>query len=177
MEPSDVTAMLARTPGVLEAQLAQLPPEWIHRNDGPDTWSAYDILGHLVHGEREDWLPRTRIILEHGPSRPFESFDREAMRAGPEVESPDILLARFRLMRTANLAELTGLGLRPSDMDRRGTHPELGEVSLGQLLATWVVHDLTHVAQVGEVLARRYREAVGPWRAYLPALDRAAEAE
>jgi hypothetical protein len=176
MDLSEVTSTLGRTPAVLDAMLAGLPAEWLHRTDGPGTWSAYDIVGHLVHGEATDWMPRARMILEHGPTRAFEPFDREAML---ESESEDIavVLDRFRSARAAGLAKLSSLNLTAADLQRRGRHPELGEVTLGQLLATWLAHDLTHVAQVGEVLARRYREEVGPWRAYLPALDRTVTAE
>jgi uncharacterized damage-inducible protein DinB len=176
MDANEVTSVLARTPAVLESMLLGLPEEWVHRTDGPGTWSAYDIVGHLLHGEGANWLSRTHMILQLGPSRPFEAFDREAMLRA-EREPIGDLLARFRATRTASLDELTALGLTASDMDRRGLHPEFGEVSLGQLLATWVAHDLTHLGQVGEVLARRYRDEVGPWRAYLPALDRTADAE
>lgn len=169
--------MLARTPRVLDALLAGLPPEWLHRTDGPGTWSVYDIVGHLLHGEATNWLPRVRMIVQHGGTgRPFESFDREAMLR-EDREPPAVLLTRFEAARQASLDELSSLGLTSGDVGRRGLHPEFGEVTLGQLLATWVAHDLTHVAQVGEVLARRYRDDVGPWRAYLPALDRVAEAE
>jgi DinB superfamily len=176
MELPEAILMLGRTPTVLEGLLADLPTEWVHRNDGPGTWSAYDIVGHLLHGEQTDWLPRTRMILEHGTDRPFEPFDRQTM-LGWEREPVTALLDRFQAARVAGLAELTSLRLTTADLDRRGRHPEFGEVTLGQLLSTWVAHDLTHLAQVGEVLARRYREDVGPWRAFLPALDRAADAE
>ena len=181
MDLSEATTVLSRTPQVLETLLTGLPPAWLHRDDGPGTWSAYDIAGHLAHGESADWLPRTRMILEHGATRQFEPFDREAMLAATDkggAEEPiEVRLARFRAAREAGLRELAGLGLTADDLDRRGLHPAFGEVTLGQLLATWVAHDLTHLAQIGEVLARHYREAVGPWRAYLPALDRVAEAE
>ncbi|MCI0686562.1 MAG: DinB family protein [Sporichthyaceae bacterium] len=176
MELAQATAMLARTPKTLETLLTGLPPEWVHRNDGPGTWSAYEILGHLLHGEATNWLPRARMILEHGADRPFEPFDRLAMLTW-ERGPVDALLTRFTEARRASLDELSSHDLSASDLDRRGRHPEFGEVTLGQMLATWVVHDLTHLAQVGEVLARRYRDDVGPWRAYLPALDRVAEAE
>jgi uncharacterized damage-inducible protein DinB len=176
MNLSETRAMLARTPATLDALLTDLPTVWLHRNDGPGTWSAYDIVGHLVHGEATDWLPRTRMILAFGPDRPFEPFDREAMLR-EEREPVAALLARFRDARAASLDELDSLRLTEADLDRRGQHGELGEVTLGQLLATWVAHDLTHLGQVGEVLARHYRDDVGPWRAYLPALDRVAEAE
>jgi DinB superfamily len=176
MELSETTSMLARTPAALDTLLAGLPPGWLHREDGPGTWSAYDIAGHLLHGEATDWLPRTRMILEHGTARPFERFDREAM-LGRDREPVAELLDRFRAARRANLDALAALGVTPADLDRRGLHPELGEVTLGQLLATWLAHDLTHLAQIGEVLAGRLRDGVGPWRAYLPALDRTAPAE
>lgn len=176
MELPEIVILLGRTPSVLEALLTDLPEEWLHRNDGPGTWSAYDIVGHLLHGEATDWVPRTRVILEHGTARPFEPFDREAM-LGQEREPVTVLLNRFQAARAAGLAELSSLQLTAPDLDRRGRHPELGEVTLGQLLATWVTHDLTHLAQIGEVLARRYRTDVGPWRAFQPALDRTADAE
>jgi hypothetical protein len=176
MELTEATSMLARTPAVLDSLLSGLAPEWLHRDDGPGTWSAYDIVGHLIEGEAGNWLPRTRMILRHGTGRTFEAFDREAM-LGRDREPVGAVLDRFRAARRASLDELSSLGLTEDDGDRRGHHPELGEVTLGQVLATWVAHDLTHVAQVGEVLARRYREDVGPYRAYLPALDRVAPAE
>jgi hypothetical protein len=176
MEPREATSILARTPEVLDTLLAGLPRQWGHRTDGPGTWSAYDIVGHLCLGEAFDWLPRARMILEHGATRPFEPFDRTAMLR--QTEGPiEVVLDQFRAARTASLDELASLGIGADDLDRRGLHPDLGEVTLGQLLATWVVHDLTHLAQIGEVLARHYRDEVGPWRAYLPALDRSAEAE
>ena len=176
MELAEATGVLTRTPGVLTALLADLPAAWLHRTDGPDTWSAYDIVGHLLHGEATDWVPRARMILDHGTGQPFVPFDRDAMLAAPR-EPVDALLDRFREARADSLAQVESLHLSASDLDRRGLHPELGEVTLAQLLATWVAHDLTHLAQIGEVLAPRYREDVGPWRAYLPALDRVAEAE
>jgi hypothetical protein len=176
MNLAEITAMLARTPATLDALLTGLPTEWLHRNDGPGTWSAYDIVGHLTHADVTDHLPRTRMILEFGSDRPFEPFDREGMLREERVPV-ETLLARFRSARIAGLAELGSLGLTDADLDRHGRHPEFGEVTLGQLFATWVAHDLTHVGQVGEVLARHYRDEVGPWRTYLPALDRVAEAE
>ena len=176
MELSEATAILARTPRVLDTLMSGLPPEWIHRNDGPGTWSAYDILGHLLHGDDTNWLPRTRMILRHGAERAFEPFDREAMLRQQREPVAD-LLVRFAAIRETSLDELSSLRLGPGDLDRHGQHPEFGVVTLGHVLATWVAHDLTHLAQIGEVLARRYRDDVGPYRAYLPALDRTAEAE
>lgn len=176
MELLDAVAVLGRTPDVLDALLVGLPQDWVGRDDGPGTWSAYDIVGHLIHGDDTDWLPRTRLIIDYGTERTFEAFDREGMR-GNTPEPFGVLLDRLRTGRRARLQELAALDLVPSDLERRGLHPDLGEVTLGQLLATWAAHDLTHIAQIGEVLARRYRDDVGPWRAYLPALDRTADAE
>jgi uncharacterized damage-inducible protein DinB len=176
MELAEATAILARTPDVLAALLSGLPDGMVHRDDGPGTWSAYAIVGHLMHGDATNWIARTRMILDHGPERSFEAFDREAMLREEPVPVPE-LLDTFRRARSESLHDLAGLALSEADLDRRGRHPEFGEVTLGQLLAAWVAHDLTHLAQVGEVLARNYRTAVGPWRAYMPALDRVAAAE
>ncbi|HYN96681.1 MAG TPA: DinB family protein [Pilimelia sp.] len=177
MNLPEPTPTLARTPAVLTALLTGLSPDWLRRDDGPGTWSAYDIVGHLLHVEEADWVPRIRLILRHGTARPFQPVDREAMLAHREREPAEALLARFQAARHASLADLSSLDLTAADVDRRGLHPDLGEVTVGQLLATWVAHDLTHLAQIGEVLARRYADDVGPWRAYLPALDRTAAAE
>jgi uncharacterized damage-inducible protein DinB len=176
MELADATSILARTPDVLIALLSGLPEEMVHRDDGAGTWSAYAIVGHLAHGDATNWIARTQMILNHGGERAFEPFDRVAMLRD-EVRPAAEVLARFRDTRTVALGELAALGLKEADLGRRGRHPEFGAVTLGQLLASWVAHDLTHLAQIGEVLARNYRTAVGPWRAYMPALDRVAEAE
>lgn len=176
MDLPGTQTLLARTPDVLETLLRGLPPEWLHRADGPGTWSAYDVVGHLVHAEATNWLPRVRMILAHATGRSFDPFDREAMLRW-ERESADALLARLRAARRASLDELSSLSLTPDDLERPGSHPQLGVVTLGQVLAAWVAHDLTHLAQVGEALARCYRDDVGPYRAFMPALDRVAEAE
>jgi uncharacterized damage-inducible protein DinB len=176
MDPQDAAGMLARTPAAVEAMLAGLPDGWLHRDDGPGTWSAYDILGHVLHGDETNWLPRIRMAREHGTARTFQPFDREAMLTAPR-EPVAGTLARFREIRRRSLDALASLELTAADLDRRGLHPEFGEVTVGQVLATWVAHDLTHLGQIGEVLARRYRAEVGPYRAYLPALDRVAQAE
>lgn len=176
MDLPDATMMLSRTPRVLDTLLAGLPPEWLHRDDGPGTWSAYDIVGHLLHAEATNWLPRIRTTLEHGGGRSFAPFDREAMLSW-DHEPVDRLLDRFQAARAASVDELSTTGLTVADLQRRGRHPEMGEVTVGQVLASWVAHDLTHLAQIGEVLARRYREDVGPYRAFMPALDRVAEVE
>jgi uncharacterized damage-inducible protein DinB len=176
MDLAETTRVLARTPNVLDTLLRGLPPVWLHRADGPGTWSAYDIVGHLVHAEATNWLPRVRLILAHGPDRSFDPFDREAMLTW-ERESAEALVERLRSARRASLEELSSLGLTADDLDRRGSHPEMGEVTLGQVLAAWMAHDLTHLAQIGEALARCYRDEVGPYRTYMPALDRVVEAE
>jgi hypothetical protein len=164
--------VLERTPRVLRALLAGLPEAWVRAHEGGETWSPFDVLGHLIHGERTDWIPRAQIILQHGAARTFESFDRFAQFEASRGQSPGELLDTFEELRRENLERLRGLGLRAEDMARKGKHPELGEVTLGQLLATWAAHDLSHVAQVAEAMARQYRDAVGAWRAYLPVLDR-----
>lgn len=168
--------MLARTPAALSALLSGVPTTWLVRNDGPGTWSAYDIVAHLLNGEVANWLPRTRMILREGTDRVFEPFDRQPTE-DPGQQLVESLLARFRAARQASLDELASLGVAADDLLRRGRHPEFGEVTLGQVLATWVAHDLTHLAQAAETLARYYRDEVGPYRAYLPALDRVADAE
>ncbi len=163
----EATAVLARTPAALDALLRGLPDGWISANEGPKTWSPFDVVGHLIHGERTDWIPRARIILEQGESRPFDKFDRFAQFAAFEGRSIDSLLDEFAAVRAANLRTLAGFRLTEGDLERRGRHPELGVVTLRQLLATWVAHDLDHVMQISRVLARGYADEVGPWRAYL----------
>jgi DinB superfamily len=164
------TALLARTPATLDAWLRGLPESWVRGTEGTDTWSAFDIVGHLIEGERSDWLPRARIILEHGESRPFDPFDRFAQANENESRSLDQLLDEFASARKASLADLNGMNLKASDLQRQGRHPALGVVTLSELLATWTVHDLTHLHQLSRVIARQYGEAVGPWSAYLGVL-------
>jgi hypothetical protein len=163
--------LLERTPAALTALLAGLPEPWIRGDDGPQTWAPFDVVGHLIHGERTDWLPRARIVLEHGPAQPFEPFDRFAMLNADRGATMGELLETFAALRALNVASLRGLALQEADLDRRGTHPEFGAVTMRQLLATWVVHDLSHLAQIAEVMARQYRAEVGPWGAYLPVLE------
>ena len=165
-------AVLERTPRTLEALLDGLGPEWTEANEGPDTWSPYVIVGHLVHGERDDWIPRARLILEQGPNRRFTPFDRFAQFRESEGKSLAALLGEFAHLRAANLAILRGWALTDVQLALEGEHPEFGAVTLRQLLATWVAHDLSHVAQATRVMAKQYRDAVGPWRAYLPVMDR-----
>jgi hypothetical protein len=164
--------ILGRTPATLTALLSGLPDEWVASNEGPDTWSPFDVVGHLIHAEKTDWLPRAKIILEHGEGRAFEPFDRFAMFDSSRGKTLDELLDTFGRLRGESLRELGGLNVTPELLGRRGSHPELGAVTLGQLLSTWVVHDLGHVAQVARVMAKQYGDAVGAWRAYLPVLSR-----
>jgi hypothetical protein len=163
-------ALLSRTPSSLNALLRDLPQDWTLGNEGPKTWSPYDIVGHLIHGERTDWMPRTRMILEKGESRAFDPFDRLAQERESQGKTLPALLDEFARARAENLDALRALKLKPSDFDRRGRHPALGAVTLAQLLATWAVHDLTHLHQLSRVMAYQYREIVGPWSEYLGVL-------
>ena len=159
--------VLERTPGTLSALLRGLPPAWTAVNEGPDTWSAYDVIGHLVHGERTDWIPRARMVLERGPSRTFDAFDRFAQFEESKGRSLEQLLDEFAAARAASLAALDGLHLAPEKLALQGRHPAFGLVTLAQLIATWTAHDLDHVIQVSRVMAKRYAADVGPWREYL----------
>lgn len=162
--------VLRRTPAVLRTWLADLPAPWISATEGRDTWSPYDVVGHLIHGERTDWIPRAEHILRHGDSVPFPSFDREAMFEASRGRSLAELLDRFDELRRESLRRLEALRLTEADLSRRGLHPELGPVTLGQHLATWVAHDMSHLGQVVRTMARQYSDAVGPWKAYLSIL-------
>jgi hypothetical protein len=166
----EAIALLTRTPASLDALLRGLPDTWVRCNEGEDSWSAFDIVGHLIYGERTDWMARARMILEHGESRAFEPFDRFAQFKESEGKSLGQLLDEFSRLRKQNLAELHALNLNSEILARRGKHPALGAVTLSQLLATWAVHDLTHLHQLSRVMAHQYREAVGPWSAYLGVL-------
>jgi hypothetical protein len=164
-------ALLTRTPAVLNALLRDLPEGWTLRNEGENTWSPFDVIGHLIHAERTDWMPRARIILQFGESRTFEPFDRRGHERESQGKSPGQLLDEFAHLRSENLAELRALNLRQEDLARRGRHPTLGVVTLSELLATWAAHDLTHVHQISRVMAHQYREAVGSWSKYLGVLQ------
>jgi len=168
---ADIIAVLTHTPATLDALLHGLPDTWVRGNEGKDTWSAFDIVGHLIYGERTDWMPRVRIILQNGEARPFDPFDRFAQFKESEGKSLEELLDDFARLRRENLAALQALNLQPTDFTRRGKHPALGVVTLSELLATWAVHDLTHVHQLSRVMAHQYRDAVGPWSAYLGVLQ------
>ena len=165
----DAVALLERTPASLTALLAGLPDRWIRATEGDGTWSPYDVIGHLIHGERTDWIPRARHILA-GERKPFEPFDRTAQFTESQDRNLTDLLETFAELRRENIASLIEMKLTTEDFDRRGVHPELGEVTLGQLLATWVAHDLDHIAQVARTMAKVYTETTGPWSAYLSIL-------
>lgn len=163
-------ALLERTPATLAAQLDGLPEVWSDSNEGPQTYSAFDVVGHLIHGERTDWMVRARIILDHGEARPFDPFDRWAQSRANAGRPLGALLEEFAQVRRENLVQLRAWSLGAEQLDRRGMHPALGTVTLRELLATWVVHDLTHLHQVARVMAHQYRGEVGPWSAYLGVL-------
>jgi hypothetical protein len=169
----EALAVLERTPQVIASLLHGLPSSWLDVAEGPDTWSLRVIVGHLIHGERTDWIPRARMILNRGESATFEPFDRFwQLHAAPSSIEND--LASFARLRAENLVTLAGFRLGGNDLARRGRHPDFGPVTLGELLATWVAHDLGHIAQIARVMAKRYTTDVGPWKAYLPVLsDRA----
>jgi hypothetical protein len=164
-------AFLDRTPATLDALLRDLPETWTSRNEGDKTWSAFDVVGHLIHAERANWMTRARIVLQSGEAQPMEPFDRGGYARESQGKSLAQLLDGFARLRSENLSELRGLSLRQEDFARRARHPALGVVTLSQLLAAWAVHDLTHLHQISRILAHQYREAVGPWSAYLGVLQ------
>ncbi len=164
-------AVLGRTPGTLRSLLDGMPDPWIEHNEGEETFSPFDVVGHLIHGERCDWVARARIIMDQGENRPFDPFDRFAMYRESQGKSMPDLLNEFATLREANVRTVAGWGLRPEHLALRGSHPALGAVTLQELLSTWVVHDLGHLAQIARVMAKQYREEVGPWGAYLPILQ------
>jgi len=159
--------ILEQTPGTLRALLSGLSDAWIESDEGPDTWNAYVIVGHLIHGERSDWIARLKIILEEGESRTFTPFDRFAQFEESVGQTLAELLDTFEALREENLRTLKDLDLQPEQAELRGTHPELGTVTARQLLATWAVHDLGHIAQIARAMAAGYSDQVGPWRRYL----------
>jgi hypothetical protein len=165
------TALLARTPATLNALLRDLPNAWTLRNEGENTWTAFDVVGHLNHGERTDWIPRVNRILESGETRPFDPFDRFAQVRESEGQTLAQLLDEFARLRAANLAQLRAFNLQPADFTRRGRHPALGVVTVSELLSTWAAHDLTHLHQISRIMAHQYRDAVGPWSKFLGVLQ------
>ncbi len=163
-------ALLTRTPATLNVLLRDLAEDWTFRNEGENTWSAFDIVGHLIHAERTDWMPRAIRILQLGETKAFDPFDRLAQIRENKGKSLGELLDEFARLRSASLDELRALNLREADLARRGRHPALGVVTLSQLLATWAAHDLTHLHQLARVMAYQYRDAVGPWSTHLGVL-------
>lgn len=163
----EAVAILERTPAVVDALLRGLPSGWIRAHEGGETWSPFDVVGHLIHGDKTDWLARAQIIFDHGGARPFDSFDRFAQFAASEGRTLESLLDEFAAIRRDSLRRLGAMNVTAADLDRPGMHPSLGAVTLRQLLATWVAHDLDHITQIARVLARQYSDEVGPWRAYL----------
>src|SRR5215510_3238234 len=164
------TAVLARTPATLRTLLKELPRDWVETNEGANTWSPYDVIGHLIHGERTDWITRVKIILEHGESRPFDPFDRFAQFEESKGKTLEDLLDEFAALRERNLATLREMKIGVGDFEKTGQHPALGRVTLKELLATWVTHDLDHIAQVARTMAKQYASEVGPWQAYISIL-------
>ncbi len=159
--------ILERTPDVLNSLLQNLSYDWTSNNEGGETWSAYDIVGHLIHGEKTDWIPRAEIILSGKPDKSFERFDRFAQFKESKGKSLTVLLDEFKRLRKKNLAYLRSKKLTDKNLEEKGNHPDFGEVTLSQLLSTWVVHDLNHIAQIARVMAKQYKEEVGPWIKYL----------
>ena len=159
--------ILSRTPATLDALLRDLPADWADANEGGETWSPADVVGHLTHADLTNWVPRAKVLLQHGESVAFSDFDRLGHVKSRAEHTLDSRLDEFEDVRQASLRELEALALKPDDLDRRGRHPALGPVALRQLLAAWVVHDLDHVFQISRVLARQYTDAIGPWREYL----------
>ena len=164
------TEILQQTPSTLQSLLSGLSNEWIFGNEGNNTWNPFDVVGHLIHGERTDWIPRIKIILEFGETKPFEPFDRFAQLEASKGKSLSELLETFATLRKQNLQTLKDLHLTEKELNLKGTHPELGTVTLQQLIATWVVHDLDHLAQTTRVMAKQYSEEVGVWKNYLSIL-------
>lgn len=168
---SDTIALLTRTPSTLNALLRDLPDTWTHSNEGENTWNALEVIGHLIHGERTDWMPRVELILGSWEARTFEPFDMRGHVREIQGKSLTQLLDEFARARAESLTALRALNLTQDDLDRRGLHPALGSVTLSQLLATWAAHDLTHVHQISRLMAHQYRDAVGPWSKYLGVLQ------
>lgn len=174
---SDTISLLSRTPAALNALLRDLPERWTHRSEGENTWTVYGVVGHLISSEHQNWLARAKMILEHGEAKQFERIDREAQDRESQGKSLPQLLDEFARVRAENLNSLRALNLQPRDLERRGSHPALGTVTLSQLLSTWAAHDLTHLHQISRIMAHQYREAVGPWTRFLGVLKCAGHSE
>jgi hypothetical protein len=164
--------VLERTPDVLRAMLGGLSAELTEATEGAETWSPYIIVGHLIHGERTDWIPRAQLIVAQGANRRFTPFDRFAQLDETRGQPLAELLNEFARRRSASVSTLSSWRLTDEQLELEGEHPEFGPVTLRQLLATWVAHDLSHIAQIARVMAKQHRDAIGPWRAYLPIMDR-----
>lgn len=164
-------AVLERTPVVLNSLLQNIAVEWTSGNEGGASWSAFDIMGHLIHGEKTDWIPRMEMILAENPDKKFVPFDRFAQLEESKGKNLQQLLEEFKVLREKNIAQLRSKNITAQNLEQKGIHPAFGEVTLSQLLATWVVHDLNHIAQVSRVMAKQYKDAVGPWIAYLRILQ------
>jgi hypothetical protein len=164
--------ILERTPLVLEAMLSGLSEEWIRSNEGPETWSPYDVIGHLIYGEKTDWIPRMEIILSQKADRSFQPFDRFAQLAENTNKTLTQLLEDFKTLRKQNIEQLRSKNLTQDDFALTGKHPAFGEVTLAQLLSTWAVHDLNHISQISRVMAKQYKDEVGPWFEYLGILKK-----
>jgi DinB superfamily len=170
-------SLLSRTPPTLNVLLRDLPEEWTFSNEGEKSWSPFDVVGHLINGERTDWMPRVKMILECGESRSFEPFDRWAQERKSRGKSLPELLDEFARLRAKNLDELRALNLQERDVARRGLHPALGVVTMSELLATWAAHDLTHLHQISRTMAHQYRDAVGPWSKFLGVMQCSGHSE
>ncbi len=163
--------ILERTPNVLHAMLQNISADWTQNNEGPETWAVYDIIGHLIHGEKTDWIPRAEIILSENPDNSFEPYDRFAQFEESKGKLLMQLLDEFKILRTKNIEQLRSKKLTDKNLEEKGIHPVFGEVTLAQLLATWAVHDLNHIAQISRVMAKQYKTEVGPWIEYLKILQ------
>jgi hypothetical protein len=164
-------ALLSRTPAALNELLRGLPDAWTLGNEGDNTWSVFDVIGHLIHGERTDWMPRLRMVLQFGETQTFVPFDRSGHVQENQGKSLAVLLDEFARLRSDNLDELRALNLQPEQLALRGQHPSFGAVTMSELLATWAAHDLTHLHQISRVMAHQYRQAVGPWSRFLGVLQ------
>ncbi|KAA3611990.1 MAG: DinB family protein [Calditrichaeota bacterium] len=163
--------ILEKTPSVLENLLTNLSDNWINQNEGENTWSPFDIVGHLLHGEKTDWITRTERIIKYGTEKAFDPFDRFAQLETSKGKTIKQLLNEFARLRKENLAVLSEMNIQEKDLEKKGIHPNFGEVTLKELLATWVVHDLGHISQVVRVMAKQYKEEIGPWKAFLPIVN------
>jgi DinB superfamily len=170
IELADIIDLLNRTPATLKELLHGLPKTWTETNEGENTWSPFDVVGHLIHGEHVNWIPRAKMILEFGESKVFEPFDRFAQFEASKGKTLEQLLEEFEVIRHENIRTLKDMNLTLEDLQKCGHHPEFGRVTLGELLSTWAAHDLDHVVQISRTIAKGYKEAVGPWRAYLSVL-------